>query len=170
MKEINKYFIIILIGFCTMVLFSCRSGKLVNFESDSFEKFKNQEFEESEFSRVLYFSRITTAVWVDLVIVKYSKDKTNEEIIANNIMILDDKDNVLYQSNSVTFDSYSQADTDMLNNYYYKVYSYKVDDEDLRTKFRKHKTKYLIINFEIDGKGYSDKLKRVVERYPILRT
>lgn len=34
----------------------------------------------------------------------------------------------------------------------------------------KYKTKYIIFHYEIDGIQYSEKLKRTVVRYPILRT
>lgn len=169
MKEINKIFKVIIIGIISMGFFSCMMYKLVNYDSERFEEFKKGEL-KGELTDEFYCSRIITAVWLDLIIERYSRVNNFGEIVVSNICILDDKSEILYQLESAKFDSFITKNTDIKNNYYYKVYSYKIEDENLRIRFRDLKTKYLIINFEIDGKQYSDKLKKEVSRYPLLRT
>ena len=171
MKEISKRIIISIIAISVfMGFFSCKMDSLVTYESEAFEKFKNGSLNETSLPDELYYARIMTNFWLDLIISKYSKENDFHEISVKNISIVDDKNNLIYQSDSLDFDSFEVKDTDIVNAYHYKIYHYQINDEELRLKLKECKTKHLIFNFEIDGKKYSEKLKRFVETYPILRT
>ena len=150
-------------------ILSCQTASLVNFENEEFEKFKNGSLNLKQLPEEYYFARILTATCVDIVIFKYSKNNSFENIVAKNLVINDDNGNLIYKRDSMKFNSYDS--TDIINNYHYKTYFYEVPQEEFdRITLKNYKTAFITVNFEIDGKQYSEKLKRVEKKYIVTRT
>lgn len=170
MKEINKYFlkIIILIIFCTLV-FSCKTYSLVNFESESFRAFKDGDLLLDELPEEFYYTRILTAICVDIVFLRFSKFNDFNDVVLDKLTIKDDKGEVIFNANKIQLKSHNGIE--ILNNCNYKVYFWEIPQEQFdRNILRNYKTKYVILNFEIERKNYSKKLKRVEKKYILTRT
>ena len=170
MKEINKYFlkIIILIIFCTLV-FSCKTDSLVNFESESFRAFKNGDLLLDELPEEFYFTRIMTTVCVDIIFRKFSVENKFENISVHNLIIKDDKKNIIFQKDNVILKSNG------INHYEkeicFQLYSYELTENELnRLDLEKYKTKYVTLSYNIDGVSYSEKLKLIEKKYILTRT
>ena len=120
MKEINKYFlkIIILIFFCTLV-FSCKTDSLVNFESESFRAFKNGDLLLDELPEEFYYTRILTAICVDIVFLRFSKFNDFNDVVLDKLTIKDDKGEVIFNANKIPLKSHKGIE--ILNNCNYKV-------------------------------------------------
>lgn len=170
MKEISKTAIIFLVMGCFSVgLFSCKRGTFVNFESDAFEEFKKREVNSLELPDDFYYTRIMTTECVDLIFRKFSLKNEFENINVKNITIADDKGNVIYRKEEIELKPTGFTYND--NNCNYQIYSYEIDNNEFnRDELRSYKTKYITVNFEINGKTYSETLKKTVSRYPIMRT
>jgi len=169
MKGINKIiiFFFVMIVF-SMDLFSCKMVSLVSYESEEFEKFKNKPLSESELPNDIYFTRIMTTVWVDLIFRKFSKSGDFDEMEVKNISIEDDRGRVIEEFQDSVLKS--NGVNNELNGCNYQLYSYRIDNEELRLRLEKYKTKYIMFYYEINGQKYSERLNRTVEKYPLLRT
>ena len=73
MKEISKLILLFLLGYVIFSIFSCKTASIVNFESESFEQFKSNSILIDEYPDTFYYTRVTTAVWVQLIFRKFSK-------------------------------------------------------------------------------------------------
>lgn len=169
MREINKILNKIIIGCVIMSLLSCKTASLVNFENENFEKFKNNTLSLQILPEEFYFSRILTAIRVDFVFRRFSKTNNFNEIIMQNITIQDDSGNIIYRNELPYLQVYDEVET--LNECGYKIYYCEIPQEEFdRNILKNYKTKFIILSFEINGKQYSEKLKRVEKKYLITRT
>ena len=169
MKEISKLSIILLLGCLMFTTFSCKTASIINFESEAFEKFKSSSIRIEEYPDTFYYTRITTAVWVQLIFRKFSKENDFSELILQNISIVDDEGLELYKVDNVLIFSNDVLHSE--NSCNYQIYSYQIDNSVLSPEvFQKNQTEYIIINFEIDGIKYSEKLTRDEKKYLVTRT
>ncbi|MEE3313469.1 MAG: hypothetical protein VZR56_04845 [Treponema sp.] len=170
MKEISKIVMLfIVMGCLSIALFSCRMGSMVNFESESYERFKSGGENFPENLKEGYFARVMIVNSVELVLQKLSKEDEFDETLIADISIKDDKNSLIYKKDSISFRSVNVKNTS--NEYYQNLYICEIDENDIEPDMlEKYKTKYIIFHYEIDGIQYSEKLKRTVVRYPILRT
>jgi len=170
MKEISKIVMLfIVMGCLSIALFSCRMGSMVNFESESYERFKSGGENFPENLNEVYFARVMIVNSVELVLQKLSKEDEFDETLIADISIKDDKNSLIYKKDSISFRSVNVKNNS--NEYYQNLYICEIDENDIEPDMlEKYKTKYIIFHYEIDGIQYSEKLKRTVERYPILRT
>ena len=170
MREINKVFmIIILLELIAISIISCKTVSLVNFESEEFEQFKIYKSNNINNSGDLYFTRIITAKCIDIVFRKISINKDFKDICIENIQIFDDGGNRIFSKKVIQLTS--SGITHKLNDYEYQIYSYEIPNEEFDRFFLKnYKTAFIIISFEIEGKQYSEKLKRVEKKYIVTRT
>lgn len=170
MRENNKIIQnLVLLGILWMSLFSCETASVVNFESENYENFKNGDIKLEMLPDDFYFTRILTATCVELVFLKFSKNNAFKEMTLKNIVITDDMGKTLYKNELL--DVQSHDSTDILNDCAYKLYYYEIPTENFnRVTLKNHNTKYLMFSFEIDGKKYSEKLKRVEKKYLVLPT
>lgn len=170
MKEISKVVMLfIVMGCLSITLFSCRMGSMVNFESESYERFKSGGENFPENLKEVYFARVMIVNSVELVLQKLSKEDEFDETLIADISIKDDKNSLIYKKDSISFRSVNVKNNS--NEYYQNLYICEIDENDIEPdRLEKYKTKYIIFHYEIDGIQYSEKLKRTVERYPILRT
>ncbi|MGN0739706.1 MAG: hypothetical protein ACI4LX_06005 [Treponema sp.] len=169
MKEISRIIIFLLMGFVIFSLSSCKTAFIVNFESESFEKFKTGSFLTDEYPETFYYTRVTTSVWVQLIFRKFSRNNNFSEILVQNILILDDKGTELYKKNQVSLSSNGILHSE--NNCNYEIYLYQIENTDFAPVIlENNKTEYIILKFEIEGKKYSEKLKRVEKKHLVLPT
>lgn len=169
MKEINKTIFKILIGgVLIMSLFACKTASIVNFESEKYDEFKKSESSKL-YPDDFYFTRIMTAMWVDIVFTKFSKTNDFSDITVKNITIFDDKGTTLYKKESVSLAPYEGVNTE--NNCNYKIYSFIIDNAELNPDIiTNHKTKYITINYQIENDVYIEVLKRTEMKYIVTRT
>lgn len=169
MKELNKRFItgIIIVGVAMGFLF-CKTDYIISFESEEFNTLNGNVFKKLETTNDIYRTRIMTTVWLELIFKRFSKNTTFEKITITNIILEDDKGNEIEHFQEVSLEANGIMHEE--NGSFYQLYSFRIEDEALRIKIKKYKTKYILLKYEINGEKYSEKLKRVVEKYPILRT
>ncbi len=170
MKEISKIVMLfIVMGCLSIALFSCRMGSMVNFESESYERFKSGGENFPENLKEMYFARVMIVNSVELVLQKLSKEDEFDETLIADISIKDDKNSLIYKKDSISFRSVDVKNNS--NEYYQNLYICEIDENDIEPDMlEKYKTKYITLVFEIENIQYSEKLKRTVVRYPILRT
>ena len=170
MKEISKVVMLfIVMGCLPITLFSCRMGSMVNFESESYERFKSGGENFPENLKEVYFARVMIVNSVELVLQKLSKEDEFDETLIADISIKDDKNSLIYKKDSISFRSVDVKNNS--NEYYQNLYICEIDENDIEPDMlEKYKTKYITLVFEIENIQYSEKLKRTVVRYPILRT
>jgi len=169
MKEINKIIVLLLIECVMFSILSCKTAAIVNFETSSFEQFKTGSLSLKQLPEEFYFARILTANCVDIVIFKFSEKNRFEDIVAKNIVVNDDNGNLIYKRDYLILNSYDSIDA--INNCHYKTYFYEFPHEEFdRIALRNYKTKYIILNFEINGVKYSEKLIRNEKKYIVSRT
>lgn len=170
MIEFNKILKkISLLSIFAVLLISCKTASIVNFESISYEKFMEGTFFIPEDCETFYFTRILTASCVNIVFLEFSTDDKNQNILIRDFTIKDDNDNTIFKKDEIipttTGLIYSQ------NNYQYKIFSYDPNTNELeRSNLKFYKTNHLILEFEINGIKYKDKLKRVEKKYLVTRT
>lgn len=169
MKEISKIIILFLLGYVMFSIFSCKTASIVNFESESFEQFKSNSILIDEYPDTFYYTRITTAVWVQIIFRKFSKENDFSEIFLQNITIIDDKETELYKAENILLSSNGVLHSE--NNCNYEIYSYQIENSDFTPNvLQTYKTEYIILNFEINGIKYSERLKRNEKKYLVTRT
>ena len=169
MKEINKVKTSIFIICIFLSFISCKTFPLVSFESEKYEQFKHSSKQLEDIPNEFYFSRIMTSVCVDIIFRKFSIENKFENISVHNLIIKDDKNNIIFQKDNVILKSNG------INHYEkeicFQLYSYKITENELnRKELENYKTKYVILSFIIDGKEYSEKLKRVEKKHLLTRT
>lgn len=91
------------------------------------------------------------------------------EIFLQNITIIDDKETELYKAENVLLSSNGVLHSE--NNCNYEIYSYQIENSDFTPNvLQTYKTEYIILNFEINGIKYSERLKRNEKKYLVTRT
>lgn len=150
-------------------LFSCKTASIVNFESEKFEQFKTKAVLIDAYPDTFYYARVMTAVQVQLIFMKFSKENDFSETLFQNISMLDDKGSELYKKEQVSLSSNGILHSE--NSCNYEIYSYQIEKSEFAPNILEHHiTEYIILAFEIDGKKYSEKLKRVEKKYLVTRT
>ncbi len=168
MNGISRTIAFLLVG-CAMLSFSCTAASVVSFESENFERFKVNAILTDESPDTFYYARVTTAVRVALIFRKFSKENDFPETLFQNISIFDDKGTVLYKKERVSLSPNGIVHSENGRNY--EIYSYEIEKSECNPNIlENHKTEYIILAFEIDGKKYSEKLKRVEKKYLVTRT
>ena len=94
-----------------MGLFSCKIGSMVNFESESYERFKSGGENFPENLKEVYFARVMIVNSVEVVLQKLSKEDEFDETLIANISIKDDKNSLIYKKDSVFFRSVNVKNT-----------------------------------------------------------
>lgn len=168
MKEINRIIKMLFLGCAVFFIFSCKTASIVNFESENFERFKNQS-DSQNYPDTFYFARVMTASCVDLIFFRFSRDGDCSDILVKNIAVYDDKNVKLFEKEILKITSngfvHKEKDVD------YEIYSYEMPREEFdRTTLKNCKTDYIILNFEIGGIKYSEKLNRVEKKYLLTRS
>lgn len=169
MKEINRIIRSLLLGCIMFSIFSCKTASIVNFESESFENFKKQSYSLDNYQTTFYFARVTTAVWVNLIFFRFSKENNFSDIYIKNVSIYDDKNTKLFEKDiiKITSNGYVHNEKDVN----YEIYSYKIENSELSPQWlSNYETEYIILYFEINGIKYSEKLKRVEKKYIVTQT
>lgn len=175
MKRINKKLSLIFISFLLcLVISSCKTDSWVNFESEEYNIFLTGDYNNKKFPDDFYYSRIMTVVNVDIIIRKFSSNKEIfdcQEIKVAQLELSDDRGNTIYFCKEKNLGAYTSSESDTKNNLFYKIYSFKVPEEELsRNELIKSKSQYLMMTYEIDGVKYSEKLIRDEKKYFITRT
>lgn len=175
MKRINKKLSSLFITFLlSFVISSCKTDSLVNFESEEYNIFLAGNNNIEKFPDEFYYSRIITSVNVDIIIRKFSLNKKVfdcQELKVSQLEISDDSENIIYFCKEKNIRAYLSSESDTTNNFYYKIYSIKIPEEEFsRNELIDSKSQYLIMTYEIDGVKYSEKLFRDEKKYFITRT
>ena len=171
MIERNKiYSKLILIVFLFFSLFSCKTTSLVNYESINYEKFQEGILNISVMSdNDLYFTRIITATSSTICFFRYSEKKDIQDINIKNLKIKDEYENLIYEKQMIIPETTGLIHNE--NNFYYKIFSFDIDPAELdRQILKNYKTNFIILEFEINGKHLSDKLKKVEKKYIVTPT
>ena len=169
MKESGRIIVFLLMVCVMFSLFSCKTASIVNFESEKFEQFKTNATLIDAYPNTFYYARVMTAVQVQLIFMKFSKENDFSETLFQNISMLDDKGIELYKKEQVSLSSNGILHSE--NGCNYEIYSYQIEKSEFAPNILKnHITEYIILAFEIDGKKYSEKLKRVEKKYLVTRT
>lgn len=110
-----------------------------------------------------------TTVCVDIIFRKFSVENKFENISVHNLIIKDDKKNIIFQKDNVILKSNG------INHYEkeicFQLYSYELTENELnRLDLEKYKTKYVTLSYNIDGVSYSEILKRIEKKYILTRT
>ncbi len=168
MNGISRTIAFLLMG-CAMLSFSCTAASVVSFESEKFEDFKKDTLTLGTLPEEFYFTRILTATCVVIVFFKFSQENTFKDTFAKDIVIADDNGNPIYKKDFMKLNSYDSIDT--LNDCYYKTYFYEIPNEAFdRNVLKNYRTDFITVYFEVDGKKYLEKLKRVEKKYLVTRT
>ncbi|MDE6718979.1 MAG: hypothetical protein K2J68_03890 [Treponemataceae bacterium] len=168
MKEI-RIIVVLLMASVMFSLSSCKTASIVNFESEKFEQFKTNSISIDEYPDTFYYAHVMTAVQVQLIFMKFSKENDFSETLFQNISMLDDKGIELYKKEQVSLSSNGIPHSE--NGCNYEIYSYQIEKSEFAPNIlENHITEYIILAFEIDGKKYSEKLKRVEKKYLVTRT
>lgn len=150
-------------------IFSCKVASIVSFESENFERFKADAILIDECSDSFYYARVTTAVQVTLIFRKFSKENDFPETLFQNISIFDDKGSELYKKEQVSLLPNGIVHSENGRNY--EIYSYQIEKSECNPNIlENHKTEYIILSFETEGKRYSEKLTRVEKKYLVTRS
>lgn len=169
MKEISRIIVFLLIGGIMFSIFSCKTASIVSFESENFEQFKADSILIDEYPDTFYYARVTTAVWVQLIFIKFSKKNDFSKSIFQNISIFDDKGSELYKKEQVSLSSNGILHSE--NGCNYEIYSYQIGKSEFNPNIlENYITEYIILAFEINGKKYSERLKRIEKKYLVTRT
>lgn len=169
MKETNKIKIFVLIITIIFSLESCKIIPSVSFESEKYEQFKRADKFSESLPDEFYFTKIMTTVCVDIIFRKFSVENKFENISVHNLIIKDDKKNIIFQKDNVILKSNG------INHYEkeicFQLYSYELTENELnRLDLEKYKTKYVTLSYNIDGVSYSERLKRIEKKYILTRT
>ena len=105
MKETNKIKIFVLIITIIFSLESCKIIPSVSFESEKYEQFKKADKFSESLPNEFYFTRIMTTVCVDIIFRKFSVENKFENISVHNLIIKDDKKNIIFQKDNVILKS-----------------------------------------------------------------
>ncbi len=171
MIEFNKRTCkIILMLLYLLSLFSCKSSSLVNYESINYENFQKGTLNIPVMTNDdFYFTRIMTATSSTICFFRYSEKKDIPDIAINNLKIKDENGNLIYEKSMIIPETTGLIHNE--KNFYYKIFSLDIDSAELDRKFLKnYKTQFIIVDFEINGKHLSDKLKKIEKKYVISRT
>ena len=155
---------------CVMFsLFSCKTASLVNFESESYEQFKNETLYLEELPEEFYYARILTATCIEIVLRRFSLNNDFGEIKLENVKLVDDKGLDIYENEQISLTSNGIVHIE--NDCNYEIYAFQIETSVFfPQKLENYKTDYIILSFEIDGKKYSEKLNRVEKKYIVTRT
>ena len=171
MIEFNKRTCkIILMLFYLLSLFSCKSASLVNYESINYENFQKGTLNIPVMTNDdLYFTRIMTATSSTICFFRYSEKKDIQDINIKNLKIKDEYENLIYEKQMIIPETTGLIHNE--NNFYYKIFSFDIDPAELdRQILKNYKTNFIILEFEINGKHLSDKLKKIEKKYIVTPT
>lgn len=116
--------------------------------------------------RIFFYSKIPSVNDITIVFINLSKNNDFPEQIEVNFLITDDKQNTILEKTNLPLHGHAGVDAVFRNGYYCKVYYYDVSESELTLdQLYGYKTKYLMLDYEINGIKYSERLIRNERTY-----